>query len=150
MHRQAYIHFSYKHREYVVVPRRFTLDGIMFDDDTAYASVIDCEPKVLGHQIKDALSQCKQVSRTIHEMHAIWSNRQYVPLAVSAAKTLDEYYEDYYPICAYHRDKKLWIAAAHSQKVDIPAQALEKNCKDSVLGTETMKLMERVQQLLSQ
>lgn len=122
----------------------------MFDDDTAYASSIDCEPNVLGHQIKDALSQCKQVSKTIHEMHNIWGNRQYVPLTVSAAKTLDEYYKDYYPIRAYYKDKKLWIAAASSEKVDLPAQALERSCKDSVLGSETMKLMERVQQLLSQ
>ena len=150
MHREAYIYFSYKHREYIVVPRRFTLDGIMFDDDSAYASAIDCEPRVLGHQIKDALNRCKQVSKTVQEMHDVWSSRQYVPLTVSAAKTLDEYYEDYYPIRAYHKDKKLWIVAAFSQKVGLPARALEKGCKDSVLGSETIKLMEGVQQLLIQ
>lgn len=150
MQSNVYIYFSYAHGEYIVVPKRFTLDGTMFDDETAYANPIDCSPKLLGKQIKSELSKCKKVDKTLKEMYAIWAERPYMPFHVSAAETMDELYEAYYPIVIYCKDRKLWIGAAFSQKVNITPQAVDRNCKDEVLGTEVIELMQRVQLLLDE
>lgn len=39
MQSNVYIYFSYLHGEYIVAPKRFILDGTMFDDETAYAKI---------------------------------------------------------------------------------------------------------------
>lgn len=144
------IYFSYSHGEYVVVTRPFTSDNVMFDDETAYSNSIECQPKLLGRQIKDALNQCKKVDKTLKEMHGIWVQHPYMPFHVSAAETLDEFYEDYYPITVYCKEQKFWLGAAFSQKVEIPSQAIDINCQDEELGAEVIKLMQMVQQLLDE
>jgi hypothetical protein len=146
----VYIYFSYLHREFIVVPTRFTLDGTMFHDETAYANPIDCPPKLLGKQIKSELSRCKKVEKTLKEMSEIWSQRPYIPFHVSAAETIDEFYKFYYPIVIYCKDRKLWIGAAWSQKVDMTPHSVDRNCKDEALGTEVIIVMQKVQQLLGE
>ena len=119
----------------------------MFQDETAYSNPIECQPSILGRQIKDALRNCRRIDKTEKEMRAVWAQTPYMPFHVSAAKTLDKFYSAYYPIAVYCKDRKFWIAAAFSQKLDLPAQAVDKNCKDEILGTEVMKLMQRVQSI---
>lgn len=150
MHPTAHIYFSAAHSEYVIAPNSYTSDGALFQDDTASAHPLNSSAKSLGKQIKYALAHCKPIGKSESEMEAEWERKPYAPLQVSAARTLDEFYESYYPVAVYCRDKKFWIGAAYSERISLERRSVDRYCTDEALGRVIFELWEEIKVLLSE
>ena len=147
----AYLYFSDRFSEIIVVVNEFTSKGTMFYASAVAHALQPLAPEAIGHALKLALKASRCADKSDFELRQLWSKSQFPPLLVAAAATMDEFENAYHPVVVWIEDHAIWLRpAACATLLKPPRRFVPKDATDEVLGREVYLLWSDISNLVCQ